>query len=258
MKLKMLIAAAFAAVAGSAQAGQLAALTGDSTLTIFDADTRKAVRTIAVTGLSGRLAGIDVRPADGMLYGLVEDGAIVTIDIAAGKATMKSKLDIMLGKGVPATVVDFNPVADRLRIIGSDGANLRVNVDDGKVTVDKNLNFADGDANKGKKAAIVAGAYSNSFKGARETALYDIDGALGVMARQAPPNDGVLNTMGPLGAKAPIQAFDILADGAGGNVGWMVAGSTLYRVDVAAGKATPAGAIKAKGRIRDLAILPAM
>ena len=38
---------------------------------------------------------------------------------------------------LPATVtVDFNPVADRLRVIGSDGTNLRANVADGKVVTD--------------------------------------------------------------------------------------------------------------------------
>ena len=61
-----------------------------------------------------------------------------TIDPATGKATLKSKLDTALPEGAMATV-DFNPAADRLRIIGSDGTNLRANVDDGKVTKDGSL-----------------------------------------------------------------------------------------------------------------------
>ena len=60
-----------------------------------------------------------------MLYGLVADGTVVTIDPASGKATEKSKLDAMMPSGMMATV-DFNPVADRLRVIGSDGTNLWV------------------------------------------------------------------------------------------------------------------------------------
>jgi hypothetical protein len=100
-----------------------------------------------VSGLNGRLLGIDVRPADGMLYGVAADGAVVTIDVATGKASPKSKLDAMLPPGVTATV-DFNPAADRLRIIGSDGTNLRANVDDGKVTKDGSLKYAEGDAAK--------------------------------------------------------------------------------------------------------------
>lgn len=253
-----LIAASLALLSPlAAQAGEFATLSGDATLTVFDSASRKALRTMTVSGISGKLAGIDVRPADSMLYGLVEDGTVVTIDAATGKATMKSKLETMLGKGVIATV-DFNPVADRLRIIGSDGTNLRANVDDGKVTVDKKLNFAESDANKGKTPMVTAAAYSNSMKGAKETALYDIDTTLGVWAKQAPPNDGVLNTTAPIGVKGKVTAFDIVSDGNGGNIGWMLVGKTLYQVDIAAGKATSVGDINVKGAVRDLAILPAM
>ena len=84
-----------------------------------------------------------------MLYGLVDDGTIVTIAMD-GKATTKSKLDTMLAKGVAATV-DFNPVADRLRVMGADGMNLRANVDDGKVTKDGDHKYAEGDMHKGEK-----------------------------------------------------------------------------------------------------------
>ena len=62
---------------------------------------------------------------------------------------MKSKLSETLKPGVTATV-DFNPVADRLRLMGSDGTSLRVNVDDGKGTVDGSHKFKEGDANAGK------------------------------------------------------------------------------------------------------------
>ena len=114
-----------------------------------------------------------MRPADGLLYGLVDDGTIVTI-ATDGKTTTKSKLDTMLAKGVAATV-DFNPVADRLRVMGADGMNLRANVEDGKVTKDGDHKYADGDMHKGEKPNIVAGAYINSVKGAKETALFNID-----------------------------------------------------------------------------------
>src|SRR3712207_993674 len=110
---------------------------------------------------------------------------------------MKSKLDAMLPPDSMATV-DFNPAADRLRIIGSDGTNLRANVDDGKVTKDGQLKFADGDMHKGKVPRVVAGAYTNSVKGAKETALFDLD-ASGVLVKQAPPNDGILNSVGTIG-----------------------------------------------------------
>jgi hypothetical protein len=169
---------------------------------------------------------------------------------------MKSKLETMVDPKAWATV-DFNPVADRLRIIGSDGTNLRANVDDGKVVKDGMLKFADADMNKGATPWVVAGAYSNSFKGTKETALYDIDGKIGTLVKQAPPNDGVLSAIGKLGVKADKAAFDIAADGNGGNTGWLMAGSTLYSVDIATGKATKAASIQGvKGTVRDIAVLP--
>ena len=245
------------ALAGAASAETVAALVGDDTLVHVDTAAKKATKTVKVTGISGRILGIDVRPADGMLYGVVSDGSVVTIDPMTGKATAKSKLDTTLPAGVMATV-DFNPVADRLRIIGSDGTNLRANVDDGKVTKDGQLKFADADTMKGKTPKVVAGAYTNSMKGAKETALFDVD-ATGALLKQAPPNDGVLNTVGMLGMSGEAVSFDIMSDGAGGNSAWAMSGDTLYSVDLATGKGTMAAKITGvSGTVRDIAILPKM
>lgn len=246
------------ALAGAAQAQSVAALVGDDTLAIVDVGARKVAKTLKVSGASGRLVGIDARPADGMLYGVTSDGAIWTIDAGSGKATHKSKLSATLPQA-SAITVDFNPVADRLRVIGADGTNLRINVDDGMVTKDGDLKFAETDMHKGEMPKVVAGAYSNSFKGAKETALYDVDATIGGLLKQAPPNDGVLNAIGKLGVEADSYAFDIAADGSGGNTGWLMAGGTLYRVDLASGKATEHGKIAGlDGAVRDIAVLPKM
>jgi len=199
-------------------------------------------------------AAIDVRPADGMLYGVTDTGWIVTIDPKSGQATAKSKLSEMLKPGVIATV-DFNPVADRLRVMGSDGTSLRVNVDDGKATVDGSHKYKEGDANAGKTPKVVAGAYSNSWKGTKATTLYDIDAATGALVTQVPPNDGVLNTVGSLGmaVSGPI-AFNIVASGEDKNDAWLVAGGTLYSVDLKTGKATMVGKIQGlSGTLTDIA-----
>ena len=240
---------------GAARAEMVAALVGDDMLAHVDTTAKKAVKTVKITGIVGRILGIDVRPSDGMLYGVVSDGAVVTIDPNTGAATAKSKLDTMLAAGVDATV-DFNPVADRLRIIGSDGTNLRANVDDGKVTKDGSLKFAETDAMKGKTPKVMAGAYTNSVKGAKETALFDID-ASGAFLKQAPPNDGVLSTIGMMGMSGDAVAFDILADGEGKNAAFAMAGDTLYTIDLATGKGTMVGKIEGvTGKVRDIAILP--
>lgn len=256
MKFTPLVAALLGStlVAGAAQAQSVAALVGDDMIAIVDVAGKKVERSMKVSGLSGALVGIDVRPADGMLYGVAADGTVVTIDPASGKATMKSKLDTMLAPGTMATV-DFNPVADRLRIIGSDGMNLRANVDDGKVTKDGNLKFAEADMHKGKTPKVVAGAYTNSMKGAKETTLYDID-ATGALVKQAPPNDGVLNSVGMIGMEAGSAAFDIVTSDMTSE-GWLMSGKTLYKVDLATGKASEVGMIAGvDGTVRDIASMP--
>jgi hypothetical protein len=247
------------ALAGTmaAQAGMLAALTGDDTLTMIDTATQKAGKSMKVTGINGKIAGIDVRPADGMLYALTVDGTIYTV-AQDGKATMKSKMDTVLAAGAMATV-DFNPVADRLRVIGSDGTNLRVNVDDGKTTVDGKLKFAEADMHKGEAPMIVAGAYINSVKGAKETVLYDIDAKIGGLIKQAPPNDGVLGAVGKLGVMPKAIAFDIETGADGSNTAWLLADGALHKIDLAIGKAAMIGRVTGlSAPVRDVASLPAM
>lgn len=241
----------------AARADTVAALIGDATLAHVDTAAKKVTMTVTITGISGSVLGIDVRPADGLLYAVISDGSVVTIDPMSGKATAKSKLDTMLAAGTAATV-DFNPVADRLRIIGSDGTNLRANVDDGKVTKDGQLKFAETDTMKGKTPKVMAGAYTNAFKGTKETVLFDIE-ASGALLKQAPPNDGILNTVGMLGMSGETVAFDILSDGQGGNQAWAMTGDTRYKVDLATGKGETAAKVAGiSGRVRDIAILPRM
>jgi outer membrane protein assembly factor BamB len=246
---------ATATLTSAANAEMIVALSGDSTLTVFDTKSLQAAKSMPVTGINGRIAGIDMRPSDGMLYALSADGTVYTVDAKSGQATLKVKLETMLAANVSASV-DFNPAADRLRIIGSDGMSLRANVDDGKVTKDGNLKYAEGDKAAGKTPVVTAAAYSNSVKGTKETALYDIDSALGTFLKQAPPNDGILVTMGSLGVKANGIAFDIGTDASGKNTGFALIGDTLHTVDIATGAAVVTGKVKGlPAGVRDVAVL---
>jgi len=255
MRLKTIAVAgaliASALAANSAQAGWIIGLVDGTSIVTIDPATRKVTATAPIKGLAS-VVGIDVRPADGMIYAVTADGGIHTVDAKTGQATMKSKLSETL-KGT-VTVVDFNPAADRLRVITSDGSNLRINVDDGKTTVDGALKFKDGDAQAGKTPNVIAAAYTNSANPKPSaTALYDIDAA-GHLLSQAPPNDGVLNTIGMLGIKidGPV-AFNIVNKGED-NAAWLVTGGTLYSVDLKTGKATSAGKLEGiKGKLTDIA-----
>ena len=255
MQLKYVaLAGALAASISASHAVQAASIIGlidGKTLIWVDPASKKVTGSADIKG-AANIVGIDVRPADGLLYAVSADGGIYTVDAKSGAATMKSKLSETLKAGVTVTV-DFNPVADRLRVITSDGTNLRVNVDDGKAVVDGALKFKDGDAMAGKTPNVIAGAYTNSFKGTKATALYDID-ASGALLSQAPPNDGVLNTIGSLGIKLNgATAFNIVAMGED-NAAWLVTGGALYSVDLKTGKATGAGKLEGvKGKLTDIA-----
>jgi hypothetical protein len=253
MKTYAIATATLLALGGAAHAHTVVALTGDRTLTTIDTETWSVTGSVDVTGHEGTLIGIDVRPADGMLYAVSADGTVMTVDPASGEARETTTLSESLGDGVMG-FIDFNPAADRLRIIGRDGTSLRANVDTGEVVVDGSLAYADDDTT----ADVVAGAYTNSHAGAESTQLLNIDAANGWLVLQDPPNDGVLNPIGETGIDADWAAIDILSDGGGGNWAWMVAGNTVYEVDLETGAATEIGAVDGIDGVRDIAIMPAM
>ncbi|MBU1334062.1 MAG: DUF4394 domain-containing protein [Alphaproteobacteria bacterium] len=221
---------------------------------MFDTEIRAVSGTMDVTGVDG-LAGIDVRPADKLLYGVTLAGEVVTIDTASGAATMKSTLSEML-PSFEGAIVDFNPMADRLRLMATDGTNHRVNVDDGMVTVDGSLAYEAGDMHEGETPAIVAAAYINSIGKPEATAMYDIDATIAALIQQVSPNDGTLGAIGELGVEGSSYAFDIAATEALENTAYLVVDNVLHTVDLESGAATEVGAIEGvDGMISDIAIL---
>src|SRR5258707_12228140 len=90
----VLAATAFAAT-GAQAAGWIIGLVDGKSIVTIDPATRKVASKVDVKG-AGMLAGIDVRPADGMLYGVAGDGTTYTIDFRSGQATMKSTRPEML------------------------------------------------------------------------------------------------------------------------------------------------------------------
>ena len=247
-----------AGVVQTASAATLALLQDGKRIVWVDTDRKKVIGSVALSD-GGMLVAFDVRPSDGKLYGVTPAGAIVTVDPKTGAWQKVSQLSETLPAGVEVSI-DFNPVADRMRILTSSGQSYRVNVADGKAVVDGSLKFAAADVHAARAPMVVAAGYSNSVAGAKETALYDVERTQTVLVRQAPPNDGILTTVGPLGvALKGTAAFDVWSDGKGMNVGWLLADGRLYSVDLATGAATmPVKIGGVKGRILDLAILPSM
>ena len=225
------------------------ALTEGSRLVSFEpAAPATLTASVPISGLVGgeSVLGIDFRPANGKLYALTSTARVLTIEPDTGASTVVATLTpdaadttlpyAGLGTGKRFTV-DFNPAADRLRVVSDSGVNLRINADTGATTTDSAINRT------GAPPMVAGGAYSNSFAGARSTVLYDLDAASAVLAQQVPPNDGTLVNVGALTVPFTGAASMDIAGGANGLVlAALRTGTagpyTLYTVSLTTGAAT--------------------
>ncbi|AFY83527.1 DUF4394 domain-containing protein [Oscillatoria acuminata] len=237
------------------------ALIGNS-LYAFNANNPMQAFSVGVTGIEGTLLGIDTRPANGLIYGVTTTNNIYSIDPQSlgftinpngalnnirtpvtVAATFVSTLSEPFEGGI-VSGLDFNPVPDRLRLVGENNQNFRINVDTGEVIVDGTLAFAADDPNGGINPTISASGYTNSFAGTTSTQLYNIDTQLNTLVLQNPPNDGTLVTIGNLGVDfGNLAGFDIVSGMDGENAAFAVANSMLYSIDLMNGQATSLGMI---------------
>ncbi len=238
----------------------LYALTADGRLVSANRGAPSLLReSRVVTGVTGAIVGMDVRPANGILYAVANAGGagrIYTLDPSTGAATFVSQISTALNGS--SFGVDFNPVPDRLRVVSDTGQNLRINVDNGATTVDGTLAYAANDVAAGAPPGVSGAAYTNSVPPSPRTpdpnvpstgtTLYDIDAARDTLVVQNPPNNGTLNTVGPLGFDVTaVTGFDI--DGGAGNLAFAaiqlanVRPSLLAQVDLTTGRARIRGLV---------------
>ncbi|MCY7318366.1 MAG: DUF4394 domain-containing protein, partial [Ramlibacter sp.] len=192
------------ALATAAAAPTAIGLTSDNRLVAFNPQAPNALTSsTAITGLAAgeSIVGVDFRPRDGMLYGVSSAGKLYTINPASGAATLRASLMAdpadttaqFTGLAGGAISVDFNPAADRLRIVSSTGQNLRVVVETvttagvtvtaGNTTTDTQINRASG------AALVLASAYSNNFAGTTSTTLFNLEQNTDQLTQQIPPDD---------------------------------------------------------------------
>ena len=228
----------------------LSAVGSSLSLISFDSGSPSLITsTHLVTGLVGgdTLIAIDLRPATGVLYGLGAASRLYTINPATGAATVVGSAGAFTLSGLTFGF-DFNPVPDLIRVVSDADQNLRLNPNDGTLTgTDSTLNYAAGDTNFGQNPTEVGVAYSNNVAGAVTTTLYGIDSNLDILVTPNPPNNGTLNTVGPLGVDtSAVVGFDIsgvtgiaYASFVVGNV------ARFYTINLATGAATQVGTIGA-------------
>lgn len=261
MRTGFIIAATgIGAACGAVCADQVVGLTVGSALVTFDSAAPGAASApVAITGLQAgeSILGIDFRPANGMLYGLGSSSRLYTINPVSGAATVVGgQFGTLLNGSVFG--FDFNPTVDRIRVTSNARQNLRLNPITGAIaSVDGALTYDPLDPNASATPRIVGSAYTNNFAGATSTVLYNIDGALDILVRQDPPNDGILKTVGALGLDTGVLVgFDIASSDGSAFAALDIPGSSqsvLYRIDLATGSALFSGFIAAD-HLSDIAI----
>lgn len=242
-------------------------ISGDGTLmATFMTDRPQVLDWVrTVTGLSGDtgLIGIDFRVQDGLMYGVGNKGGIYTIK------TPPTTTDVVVTKVSQLQYalhganfgVDFNPAADRLRVISDNGQNLRHNLNDHSTIQDLNLTTP---PIEGTTKGVSAAAYTNNdLNAATATTLVDINTTTDQVVLQSPANNGTLAPTGSLGIDAGINAgMDIYSTLSGGKTVDNAAFASLtpygantpslYGINIFTGQATSIGQFPLN--ITDLAI----
>lgn len=232
-----------------------------STLVKFELATPAITTVIGTfTGATSSLQGIDFRPANGLMYGIDTTGRIVTVNLSTAATTLASTSSEVPNSGNLG--IDFNPAADRLRVVTDLDQNLRINVATGAATTDGTLKYVAGDPNFGVSPTINEAAYTNNDNDpGTGTQLFYIDYSLDRLVSTLLPNNGDLNTVGPLGFDTTDRTgFDIFTSATGVNTAYAIltapsGTATLHNINLATGQATAIGTV---GTVRPygLAIAP--
>ncbi|MGH3915092.1 MAG: DUF4394 domain-containing protein [Pseudonocardiaceae bacterium] len=229
---------------------------------------------VKVSGLTAdtALIGIDYRVQNNLLYGVGNQGGIYTLDPNNGAAVKVSQLSVALDGQFFG--VDFNPPANRLRVISDTGQNLRHNIDDnspnaapapGNTAEDKRLTTPTSTDTTTVTSGVTAAGYTNNdLIPTTATTLFDINTTNDTLVLQSPANAGTLAPSGQLtvdaGTDAGLDIYSVL-DESGTTVdnrafATLQAGGryALYDVNLLTGKATSCGEFHSGMKVVDLAI----
>lgn len=232
-------------------------LTTDNSIVGVDVDDMKYARSVrtlpqaTTAGTAGALdpsevvLDIDYRNSEGALYALTKTGTkgrIIRIDPTSGSLTRVSTLvsDGMateMNLSASSYTIDFNPVVDRLRIIGNNGDNWRADVSTGDTITDTTISMG---------STITGAAYEDAFAPdtGRATRLFTLDAAGNKLNLQSPPNNGNQVSQNSLlvgSTVSSIDGYDINPDNNEGLALLTIGGQQhLYRINQSAAAGTNA------------------
>lgn len=236
---------------------------------------------VALSGLveHEQVIGIDYRVAYGVLFALTDAGRLYTLDPASGVATPVGDHAFAVTPAGKVFGFDFNPAADRIRIVSDHRQNLRAHPESGALVdarpdeaglqTDAPLTYAEGDPHAGSVPQVAAAAYTYNQRDEKLTTNYAIDIATGALIRQGSlegaepvvsPNLGLLFTVGSLGVDGLRDAHFDISDVSNTALAALAsaaeAGYRLYLIDLDSGRATPIGVIGDGEPLAGLAIEP--
>jgi len=245
------------------------ALTSAGRIISFDAAKPTKIKSeVSVRGLDSdeSLVQLDYRPAADAFYCITSKARLCRVEPKTGAVTLVGNTTFS-SETLVNPVIDFNPVADRLRVIAS-AQNLRVNPNDGQQAGTDTDAFYDGDdVNDDRTPQFAAIAYDRNQSGAAATTLFGLDVATQSLVRVgsrngAPdsPNTGRLFTIAALPVAFTANAgFDIEPEGdvAYAALAASGTGAVLYRIGLTSGSADRVDAIgKGDRTIISLAVGP--
>ncbi|MDQ6911518.1 MAG: DUF4394 domain-containing protein [Verrucomicrobiota bacterium] len=241
-----------------------------------------ATAPVAVTGLGTySLAAIDFRPATGQLYGLAfrpaqqfgsDSFQLCTVNPQTAVATLVgqsfSNPFISSGHALADFAFDFDPVADRVRVISPAGDNFLVRPTSGTLVLGPGQApaYAQGDPNFGAPTNVVAMAYSNNTPGPGPSTLYGYAYSLNNIVRiggtggTPSPDTGQLFTIGnsTLVANSRSLGMDISATSGiaylNADANGPSSNDNLYRLNLSTGASTLVGAIGGGMQVLDIAV----
>jgi hypothetical protein len=263
----------FLLISSASFAQTFAILTDDDSMFLYSVGTPPGAR-MGFTGMTAgqRPVAIDYRPATSELYLMGYNSSngsteLYRVNTSNGAATSVGAA-VTLALGTGSIGFDFNPTVDRIRVVGANKSNYRLNPNNGSIAAtDANLSYASGDANAAAQPSVGAAAYTNSYPGLSTTTLYVYDESLNVLGTLASPNTGVINTVGSSGITVNTSNrttdMDIWFNPANKtNTAFFVANTgssnldNLYSLNLATGAATPLGPGTGTA-VKDIAVAPA-
>ncbi|MCW1885606.1 DUF4394 domain-containing protein [Luteolibacter flavescens] len=243
-------------LATSASAVTIYTIGSDNSFYSFDSAVPSVVTQVGAAGSAAGYVDLDVYGANGSLYGITASGSGASINLSTGASS---------GGWTPNTnpitgavnAFDFNPAADRVRVISNGGTNnYRVQPDfasapqtitnPGGVTVDGGFNFTSSTGTLRPGIFVLGAGYTNPGNNPASTILYTLssDGFLNSHTTPAGSfGDGVAIGAAGLGFTPTGSGFDIDLEGIGYAIANSDGVSNLYAIDLTTGVGTLVGAV---------------